>query len=51
MLVRGCSARGRYDPISSTEKFFNDIPDEMLRYDRDSKIPLEVRDAVSVLAH
>ena len=35
-----------YDPVSSTEKFFSNIPDEMLRYERDSKVPLEVRDAV-----
>lgn len=40
------SRRRRYDPVSSTELFFNDIPDEMLRYERDSKVPLAVRDAV-----
>ena len=36
----------RYDPVSSTEKFFNDIPDEMLRYERNSKVPLDIRDEV-----
>ncbi|CAM9603119.1 unnamed protein product [Laminaria digitata] len=38
-----------YDPVSSTEKFFNDIPDDMLRYERNSKVPLDIRDAVLVL--
>ncbi|CAN0052709.1 unnamed protein product [Scytosiphon promiscuus] len=38
-----------YDPVSSTEKFFSDIPDEMLSYERDSKVPLAVRDAVLIL--
>lgn len=38
--------RHRYDPVSSTEKFFNDIPDDMLRYERNSKVPLAIRDAV-----
>ncbi|CBJ29360.1 conserved unknown protein [Ectocarpus siliculosus] len=38
-----------YDPVSNTEKFFMDIPDEMLRYERDSKVPLAVRDAVLIL--
>ncbi|CAN0246922.1 unnamed protein product, partial [Discosporangium mesarthrocarpum] len=36
----------RYDPVSSTEKFFTDIPDEMLQYDRDNKVPVETRDEV-----
>ena len=39
----------RYDPVSSTEKFFNDIPDDMLRYERNSKVPLDIRDAVRCL--
>ena len=40
--------RRRYDPVSSTEPFFNDITDDMLRYERNSKVPLAVRDAVSI---
>eukprot|EP00904_Undaria_pinnatifida_P013286 jgi/Undpi1/9088/HiC_scaffold_26.g11548.m1 len=38
-----------YDPVSSTEKFFNDIPDEMLRYERNSKVPLDIRDEILIL--
>lgn len=42
----GKTRRRRYDPVSSTEPFFNDITDDMLRYERNSKVPLAVRDAV-----
>eukprot|EP00903_Cladosiphon_okamuranus_P007553 g7327.t1 len=38
-----------YDPVSSTEPFFNDITDDMLQYERNSKVPLAVRDAVLIL--
>ncbi|CAM9705766.1 unnamed protein product [Phaeothamnion confervicola] len=39
----------RYDPVTSTEKLYQNIPDEALRYDRSQKEPPKAQDEVLIL--